>query len=299
MANSLLKALGLSEHDRAVLIHTDDIGMCHASLAAYADLAAVGIISSGSVMVPCPWFQATAHFCREHPAIVDMGVHITLTSEWHSGYRWGPVSTRDPASGLLDDAGYLPTTSEAVQRHASPEAVRAEVFAQVERALAAGIDVTHIDSHMGTVFFPGFLESYLEVARRYSIPPFLVRRTQAQLEAMGFPQPLAARLPAMIQELERQDLPLFDEIATIPFAGRARHLAQARRTLEQLPAGLTYLIIHPSKDTPELRAIMPDVWEARVADYEIFTQDAMRTLLHELGIHVIRWRQLRDLFRSR
>ena len=152
--NPLLKRLGLSDDARAVIFHADDVGMCQASLAAYVDLVDFGLISAASTMVPCSWFPATAAFCRDHPGEkVDMGVHLTLTSEW-DGYRWGPISTRDPASGLMDTDGYFHPDTESAQAHGDPAAVQLEIQTQVERALAAGIDVTHIDSHMGTVFHP-------------------------------------------------------------------------------------------------------------------------------------------------
>ncbi len=103
--NPLLRKLGCSDSDRLVIIHTDDIGMCQATIQAYKDLWEFGTISSGAVMVPCPWFPAVAQMCRENPGM-DMGVHATLNAEWE-GYRWGPVSTRDRESGLLDTRGLL------------------------------------------------------------------------------------------------------------------------------------------------------------------------------------------------
>src|SRR5918911_5650880 len=104
-SNPFLKKLGFSDNDRLVIIHTDDIGMCHASVQAFKDLWQFDTITSGATMVPCPWFPAVAQMCRENPEI-DMGVHATLNAEWES-YRWGPVSTRDPESGLLDANGYF------------------------------------------------------------------------------------------------------------------------------------------------------------------------------------------------
>ena len=99
--NAALKQLGYAADDRVVIIHADDIGMCHATLPAMADLLDFGLLSSAATMVPCAWFPQTAAFCRDHPT-VDMGVHLTVNCEWEA-YRWGPISTRDPASGMLDD----------------------------------------------------------------------------------------------------------------------------------------------------------------------------------------------------
>ena len=133
-SNPLLKKLGYSDNERLVIIHADDIGMCHASLQAFKDLWKFGTITSGAVMVPCPWFPATAQMCRENPEI-DTGVHATLNAEWDS-YRWSPLSTQDQASGLLDAEGYFHQWQDAVYQNAKPEAIDAEVNAQIERALA-------------------------------------------------------------------------------------------------------------------------------------------------------------------
>ena len=82
-----LRELGYSSRDRVVIIHADDVGMCGASVAAFAELADGGFVSSCAIMVPCPWFPAVAALCRGRPDL-DVGVHLTLTSEWQ-GYRWG------------------------------------------------------------------------------------------------------------------------------------------------------------------------------------------------------------------
>lgn len=299
-SNPVLKQLGLTDDDRAVIIHTDDIGMCQASLAAYADLVEVGLIPAASTMVPCPWFPATAEFCRAHPDKVDMGVHITLTSEWRSGYRWGPISTRDPASGLLDEAGYLPYTSEEVQARATPETVHREIQAQVERAVKAGIDVTHIDTHMGTVFDPKFLESYVQTAVQYRVPPMLVRKDEAGILAMGmgFTPETAAGLARHIEALTAMGLPMVDNVTFVPFTPGEDHVGRTQQFLTQLPPGLTYLIIHPSVDTPELRAIIPTGWQVRDAEYRAFCDERLRATFRDAGIHVIGWRVLRDMLRQ-
>jgi predicted glycoside hydrolase/deacetylase ChbG (UPF0249 family) len=156
--NPLLRALGFAETDRVAIVHADDIGMCQASVAAFAELADAGLVTSGAVMMPCGWAPAAAAWARAHPA-TDIGVHLTLTSEWDA-YRWGPLSTRDPASGLLDADGYFPRTTAAVQA-ADPEAATRELEAQVARALAAGIDVTHVDTHMGAVNHPRLIRPIL------------------------------------------------------------------------------------------------------------------------------------------
>jgi predicted glycoside hydrolase/deacetylase ChbG (UPF0249 family) len=297
LANPVLKRLGLSADDRVVIVHADDVGMCQASLASYADLVDFGLVSAASVMVPCPWFAATAAYCRNNSDKVDMGVHLTLTSEW-DGYRWGPVSTRDVASGLMDEEGYFYASTEAAQGHGEPRAVGREIQAQVERALAAGIDVTHVDSHMGTVFHPLFLAAFVEVSSQHCLPPLLLRKDQAELRELGIDAETAALFSEQLRLFEAQGLPLLDDIYQMPLDQPEDRVQQVIHVLEGLQAGITYLIIHPAKDTPELRAITPD-WPCRVADYEAFTSESLRSFVEESGVHLIGWRVLRELMRTR
>jgi chitin disaccharide deacetylase len=294
--NPILNKLGFSNDDRVVIIHTDDIGMCQATVAAFAELVDFGLISSGAVMVPCPWFLAAADFARSHPQ-ADMGVHLTLTCEYEH-YRWGPLSTRDPASGLLDAQGCMHKTSEAVWENADPEAAAAELKAQVEHALAAGMNLTHIDTHMGTVAHPQLIPGYIQMATRYGLPPMIPRLSAEELASQNHVDAGTAEMIAgMIGLLEEMGIPLLDGLTGLPLDNPDDRLQQAKAALDALQPGVTHFIIHPAKDTPELRAITAS-WPSRVADYETFTNEAMRTYIKDTGIQVIGYRALKDLMPS-
>ena len=292
--NPILKQLGFDDRDRLVIIHTDDIGMCQASVDAFADLMETGIISSGAVMTPCSWFPAAAAYCRTH-SHVDMGVHITLNSEWDA-YRWGPLSTSDPATGLIDDQGYLPRTSSAVQERADPAAVQIEMQAQLDRALAGGVDVTHIDTHMGTVAHVKFIPPYVSLAVAYRLPPMILRMDEAGYASIGLDPEAASFAAQFVGVLEEQGIPLIDSVTGLMLDQPDNRLTQAKAALAGLPAGITHFVIHPSKDTPELRAITPD-WPSRVADYQTFTNMELRRYIAQLGIQVIGYRALREFMR--
>src|SRR6185295_14012125 len=127
---------------KLVIAHADDIGMCHGANTAFAAVAGRGFITSGSVMVPCPWFREIAEMAASD-AQFDLGVHLTLTSEWRH-YRWRPLTGASKANGLVDDDGYMWRTARAAHDHAHLDAVEAELRAQIDAALAAGIDATHL-----------------------------------------------------------------------------------------------------------------------------------------------------------
>jgi predicted glycoside hydrolase/deacetylase ChbG (UPF0249 family) len=289
--NPLLKKLGYSDSDRLVIIHTDDIGMCQASITAFERLWEFGTISSGAVMVPCPWFPATAEMCRKNPDI-DMGVHATLNSEWES-YRWAPISTRDKGSGLIDDEGYFHQWHQAVYDNARPEAVEAEVNAQVERALSAGINATHIDSHMGTIMNSKYIRSYLQVGTRHHIPNMLPRASAQGFWMMDASQEALATY----QQFETQGLPMLDSLFSMPLDNPQDNISIAKKLLSELPAGITHFIFHPSVDTPELRAIAPD-WSSRVANYEAFMSREVKDQIKNSGIQVIGYQTLKETMQN-
>jgi len=296
--NPVLKKLGFSNEDRLAIIHVDDIGMCQASIAAFAELWEFGLISSGATMVPCPWFLETAKFCRETPG-VDMGVHTTLTSEWDT-YRWGPVSKKDPTSGMIDSEGFFYHSSEDAQEHGEADAVRVEIQTQIERALSKGVPVTHVDTHMGTVASTKFIPSYLQLALQYGLPPMIMRLEKEEWLAMDMDESLAEMAVQMVAQLEEQGVPLLDRIASLELdqAGtRDERVAYAKQVLGELGPGVTHFIIHASQDTPELRAITPD-WPCRVADYEAFRSEELRRYVTDSGLQVIGYQTLKDLMKS-
>jgi len=294
--NPVLKRLGFGNDDRVVIIHADDIGMCQATVSAYADLQEVGLVSSASTMVPCGWFPLTAAYCRQHSE-ADMGVHLTLTGG-SDGYRWGPISTRDPASGLLDDEGYMHRQTEQAQAHGDPAAAQRECEMQVARASAAGIDVTHVDTHMGTVAHPKFAPGYVQTALKHGVPMMMLRRDEAGWRQMGFDSETAAVAAQLVQQLEAQGLPLLDNLFMMPLDQPSDRMELARKELGALPPGLTHFIIHPGHDTAELRAAAPSNWPSRVADYQAFASAELKDWVRDSGLQVIGYRPLRDLMRG-
>ena len=295
--NPILKKLGLSDSDRAVIFHADDIGNFQSSLAAYRELLDVGLLSSAATMVPCSWFPATAEFCRAnagHPHL-DMGIHLTLTSEW-GGYRWGPITSRDAAAGLIDGQGCFHSTSAAVQRFADIAAVQNELRVQIECALAAGIEATHIDSHMFALFHPRLVDVYVDLALEFGLPAFLLRRSVPEFHNYSVSPQAEASLLARVPQWEERGLPLLDDATMMPLDNAADRSGQLMRKLQALKPGITYLILHPTKDTPDLREAVPGHdWPCRVADYQTFGDPAVRDAVHKAGIHIIGYRELRDL----
>jgi predicted glycoside hydrolase/deacetylase ChbG (UPF0249 family) len=195
----------------------------------------------------------------------------------------------------MDADGYFHQWHPAVYQNARPEAVAAEVNAQIERALAAGIDVTHVDSHMGTIMSPLFIQSYVHAAASRLLPNLLPRLGAPGSEIMGAGTP--EKMAPFLRQMEEMGVPLMDAILFMPLEHGNDHLGVARKLFGEVPVGITHFILHPSIDTAELRAIAPD-WPARVANYNAFMSDELKMFIESEDIKLIGYRQIRECLRG-
>src|SRR5712692_9965458 len=171
---TVAERLGYAADAKLLIVHADDLAVAHSVNAASFDALDKGAVTSASIMVPCPWLTEVAAYAKNHPD-ADLGLHLTLTSEWKI-YRWGPVEAKDKVRSLLDPAGYLWSETAPAAQNIKPEQAEREIRAQIGRAIAAGIHPTHLDSHMGVLFSkPELFSVYVKVAHEYNLP-FLALR---------------------------------------------------------------------------------------------------------------------------
>jgi predicted glycoside hydrolase/deacetylase ChbG (UPF0249 family) len=282
---TLAERLGYPRDAKLLIVHADDLGMAHSINAASTKAMEGGLVSSASIMVPCPWLPEIAAYARSHPE-ADFGLHLTLTSEW-STYRWGPVLSKDRVASLLDSNGYLyPTQTEAAARVDARE-VEAEIRAQIERARAFGIKPTHLDSHMGTLYQnKALFETLLRVARDNGLPVMISKEWFAQAE---FFAPLLGPKDIVIDRI----------ISMEPGVPPERWANFYSEAIKGIQPGVTEMIIHLAHDDAEMRAVATDHpdWGSgwRQQDFDFFTSEACRRLLQEHNIKLITWREIGEL----
>src|SRR5688572_20411963 len=171
---TLQERLGHPADARVLVIHADDLGMSHSVNRATFEAFENGWITSASILVPCPWFPEVARWARAHPN-ADLGIHLALNSEW-TGFRWGPIASRETVASLLDADGYLPLLETDVVARARPAEIDRELRAQIDHARKSGVRLTHLDSHMATLFrTPEFFEVYRKLGSAYGLPVLVER----------------------------------------------------------------------------------------------------------------------------
>ena len=284
---TIAERLGYPRDAKLLIVHADDLGMTHSINVATIKALETGLVNSGSIMVPCPWLPEIAAYARANPQ-ADLGLHLTLTSEWTS-FRWGPVLPKDRVASLLDKEGYLYLTESEAAAKADPKQVELEITAQIERARALGIQPTHLDSHMGTLYqSKALFEVFLRVARSQKLPIRIAKTW-------------AARADYLSSGLNPDDVYIdrvLDINSTVAPQDWAGFYTDA---LKKLEPGVTEVVIHLAYDDAEMKGVTVNhpEWGAawRQRDYDYFTSDAFRKVLQENQIKLITWRELAKLIK--
>ena len=290
-----LEQLGYAPDDRVLIIHADDVGFSHASNVAAFEGMTRGSLTCGSALVPAPWFMETVALQKQHPE-ADLGVHMTLTAEYET-YRWPAVTGHGAGTALHAPDGGMWRDVASVVAHVSQEEGRAELRAQIERAIAMGLDVTHLDTHMGTVIHPKFMPPYIDLAIEFKLPIFFIRPSERRLGALGE----GARVyMEQLTKLDALGWPVLDNAITETLSQIAPDDKDRRfrEFFATLRPGLTHFLCHPAKGGEELDAMTPVDSAHRAKEYELMRSPALREYAESLGIKFTGYREIRNRLRA-
>jgi len=283
-SKSVAERLGFPANSKLLIVHADDLAVAHSVDSASFDALDKGAVTSASIMMPCPWVTEVADYAKSHPD-ADLGLHLTLTSEWKT-YRWGPVASSGKVPSLLDPAGTFWNDTPLVAQHVSAKEAEIEYRAQVEPAMALGIHPTHLDTHMGSaIATPEIFAAYVKVAHDYRLPF------------------LAIRIPAVTDKVEsalsEKDIVLDALVIAEPSVHADQWKDFYLNAIKGVKPGLTEMIVHLGQDDAELQAITvghPDFGSAwRRRDYDVVTSSEFKQALQDNHIIVVKWKDLQKL----
>lgn len=272
--------LGYPADARLLLINADDFGMCHAVNAGIIQALQEGIVTSCSIMAPCPWALHALAWLQQTPN-VPVGVHLTAVSE-QPLYRWGPLLSRAEVPSLIDEAGYFYAESRIDEflGQVDLDELEREFRAQIERVLAAGVRPTHLDSHCGIhVRRDPIFTMTLGLAHAYGLALRVYDRPFIdELQQQGYPT---------------NDHPLLDSY-DLALADKSARYAQM---LRNLPVGLSEWAVHPGLGNAELQAAMPS-WQVRQSDLDFVMSPAARAIVQEEGIILVDYKAVQAIWNA-
>ena len=294
--NNWAEKLGYPAGKKVLIMHADDIGMCDEANKSVYPYLEKHEIQSAAIMVPCPFAEDAIKWAAENPGY-DVGLHLTLTSEWKT-YRWGTVSESSTVPGLLDDEGKMYRSVKEVVINATPEEVEKEIRAQIEKAISLGMKPDHIDTHMGTLYGSSeFVHVFFKVAEEYNIPANAIDLSN-EIVADHFRDagyPIDDRVIALADNYK---LPKLDFFSSVP---KGKTYEEKRDNflnhVKELPAGLIEIIFHPSVETENLKTIT-NSWQQRVWEAQLFSDPVVKQFFVDEDIVFTNWKEIMNKFNS-
>lgn len=284
---NIAEKLGYPRDAKLLIIHADDAGVSHSENMATIKGMEEGIVNSASIMVPCPWFPEIANYARKNSKEKDFGLHLTVTSEWKD-FKWSSTSSKNEVKSLINPQGYFYSLTDSVRIHGNAADIEKEIGSQIEKALAFGIDVTHLDAHMMAVMStPEFMEAYIKKGREYKVPVLLNKE-----------------IPTFEAIREKMNLTSKDVVTDYLYQAYPEvYNTQGMEKfyegiLNNLEPGLSVILIHLALNNDEMKAVTrdhPDYGsEWRQDDLNFFTGKKARRLIKNNDIVLVTWREIRD-----
>ncbi len=269
LAIATLLGFAAQAQEIRLIVRGDDFGMTQGSLLAFERALNEGVLTSGAMVVPGPWFEAAAELARKNPGWC-IGVHLCLVGEWR-GYRWRPVLPWDKVRSIVDEDGFLYPSPRELFRHEPKLAeIDAELRAQIDLAKKRGVNVQYLDTHyMNPSDYPGLAGVIKKIASDYDLP---VSQSFGEKGISVYTTPVEQKL------------------------GRAVQL------LEGLTPGLYLWVCHIGIDSPEQRALIhtepghifvgSGVGLHRAKEFRVVTSLDVRSAILKKGIVLTNYREL-------
>jgi predicted glycoside hydrolase/deacetylase ChbG (UPF0249 family) len=250
------------------------------------------------------WARHACQWAKDHPRHA-IGVHLTTTAEWGK-CKWAPVA-REGTESLRDEEGYMWHESDLFEEHADLEEARRECLAQLALAKRLGLNPSHWDNHMGSLYGietgrMELLEMVIDLSAEVGLPfrfPLQGIAGPAQASALdiAIPRELLEALFGNIQHyIKKKGVACPDYLINHQYNDDNKKDYETFRDymfefVRQFPAGVSETFIHPCIDTGEITAAS-GTGIHRIWEYKVYKDHKFQQHLAAIGIKKISYRDL-------
>ena len=284
-----------------LIVNADDFGLTAGVNRAVIEAHARGIVTSTTVMANMTAFDEAAQLANAHPSL-GVGLHFNIT-------QGAPVAEASRVSSLLNERGEFFGTSTALLRQALMGKLRVtdieiELRAQIEKALKAGLHLTHVDSHKHSHALPQVCEVIAKVIGDYGIRAVRLPREEwrfpnRNVSAKLFKQSIGAWGLAQLCRFSESKLHRAGVKTANAFFGVTQtgfwSKAWLLDLIANLPEGVSELMTHPGDDDAELRQANTRLLESRATEFSLLTDPDVVATVRESGVRLISYAQLEEI----
>ena len=281
---SIAEKLGYSEDDKLLVIHADDLGLEESVNSTSFESLKKNTVTSASIIMTTEKIDEVANFSEINPSL-DLGVHLTVTSEWRM-HKWGGILQNKDITSMLNSNNHFYWNKRKFTKFSNLDEVRNELQAQIDLAVSMGINISHIDSHEGALFFdPDVFKMYLNLAKRNNLLAFVPIQASVHFDE-NFPKPDHAII---------FDQFFMAEAGIKPFEMEKYYLD----IIDNLKPGLSQIIVHfglnneKMKDITQGKTNYGSLW--REIDYNVMNSEKFIKSLEENNIKLINYSDLKNV----
>jgi len=265
---------------RKLIINADDFGVCWSTNEAIANAFEYGVLCTATLMVPCAASSDAIKIAKKNPRI-KTGLHITTNAEWD--VKRGPVSPPDTVRSLVDENGLFINDIVAFAHRANPQEFALELETQYQVMVAAGLTVSHADSHMCSVYglgLPSLMKEVLEFCAKHNLPFRFPRNPESLKYIIG-----KNKIPEDILESHAKSVKLADSLGVRIIDNFVVNVENVQsyealksayfKLVANLPEGITDMGMHPS---------LNPAWRMRTWEYRLLVDNDFKLHINREGV---------------
>jgi hopanoid biosynthesis associated protein HpnK len=286
---------------RRLIVNADDFGLTQGVNRAIVEAHSHGVVTSATLMANGQAFDDASQRATSTSRL-SVGCHVVLVDGLPV---LGGGETPTLSNRKFDDRRFYQNLSgfalRAVSGNIDADEIEAEATAQIRKLQAAGISVSHLDTHKHTHIFPQVLRPLLRAARACGVPamrnPFgpvhvsIVAKRPSLWKQFGKVTILSRLAKSFRKAVTGAGMVTPDGTVGIVATG-AMDTRLFESIVDSLPEGTWELVCHPGYNDAELSIIRTRLRESRAEELRLLTSPEAREILARSGIQLISYRAL-------